>query len=250
MNDEQLLRFSRQIMLPEIDISGQERLRQAKVLVVGLGGLGSPAALYLAASGVGELRLADPDRVEIANLQRQILYTMADLGRPKVVTARGRLLALDPDLTVVELPGRLEGERLTEQVAAVDAVVDGSDNFATRLALNAACLAAGRPLVSGAAVRFSGQISVFYPGQDEDAPCYRCLYAEGEEPPEGCVTNGVVAPLVGIIGSIQALETLKVLLGIGKTLKGRLLCLDGLDMEWRSYRFGRDPGCPVCAQAA
>jgi len=246
MNDEQLLRYSRQIMLPQFGYEGQQRLLDAHVAVIGAGGLGSPVAMYLAAAGVGRLTIADHDVVDLSNLQRQILHDSRDIGRPKVESARDRLQALNADVTVIPLQAHIEQQQLQPLVAQADAVVDASDNFATRFAVNAACVASGTPLVSGAAIRLEGQLSVFEPAR-ADSPCYRCLYREGEEPDQTCTDNGVLAPVVGIIGSLQALETLKLLTGIGTTLCGRLLLFDGLYQEWRSVRLRKDPHCPVCA---
>ncbi len=245
MDDDQLLRYSRQIMLPAFGFEAQQKLLDSRVLVVGAGGLGSPAALYLAAAGVGELVIADDDRVDLSNLQRQILHGQADLGRPKVASARDSLQRLDPDLRVRALDQRLEGEALHETVAGVDLVVDASDNFTTRFSLNAACVATGVPLVSGAAIRTEGQLSVFLPGV-AGSPCYRCLYRELPDEEVTCAENGVLAPVVGIIGSLQAMEAIKVLTGFGEPLCGRLLILDAATLEWRSLRFRPDPACPVC----
>lgn len=246
MNDAQLLRYSRQIMLPEVDIDGQQRWLDSRVLIVGLGGLGSPAAIYLAAAGVGHLVLVDDDAVDLTNLQRQIVHSSERIGQPKVESARQTLAALNPEIRIDTLAQRLQGDELLAQVAAADVVVDCSDNFNTRFALNRACFTVGTPLVSGAAIRFDGQISVFDPRQAE-SPCYQCLYREGEEEQLSCSESGVFAPLVGIIGAMQAAEALKVLAGIGETLNGRLLLLDGRRMEWRSLRLRRDPACPVCS---
>jgi len=246
MDDARLLRYSRQILLPEIDITGQRKLLAASVAIFGLGGLGSPIALYLAAAGVGRLVLIDFDTVELSNLQRQIIHLTRDLGRPKVESAREKLLALNPEIQVEVETRVLDGDALDAVVAGVDLVLDGTDNFPTRFGLNAACLRQRRPLVSGAAIRFEGQVSVYFPGQGE-SPCYRCLYDDGAGTDETCAQTGVVAPLLGIIGSVQALEALKVLAGIGTPLTGRLLVFDGLQMEWRSLRFKRDPRCPVCS---
>jgi adenylyltransferase/sulfurtransferase len=245
MNDEQLLRYSRQILLPQFGIEGQERLRASTVLIVGAGGLGSPVALYLAAAGVGRLIVADFDTVDLTNLQRQILHATDRLGLAKVDSARRTLEALNPDVEVVTIPHRLEHDLLREQVAASDAVVDGSDNFATRFAVNAACVAAGKPLIAGAAIRWEGQVSV-YTGRPGD-PCYRCLYGAGGEIEDTCSQNGILAPVAGIVGTIQATETLKVLSGVGTTLAGRLLILDALEMRFRTLTLTRDPACPVCA---
>lgn len=245
MDDETLLRYSRQILLPEIDIDGQQRLLESSVAVFGLGGLGSPVALYLAAAGVGRLVLVDFDQVELSNLQRQIIHHTSDLGRLKVDSARDSVHAINPHVRVETVNKVLEGAELAAVVAGVEVVVDGTDNFPTRFALNAACHAARKPLVSGAAIRFEGQVSVYYPGQ-ADSPCYRCLYDDSRGTDETCAQTGVVAPLLGIVGSVQALETLKVLMKIGQVLKGRLLLLDGLKMEWHAMTFQRDPACPVC----
>jgi adenylyltransferase/sulfurtransferase len=244
MNDGQLLRYSRQIMLPQIGIEGQERLLEARVMVLGLGGLGAPVAMYLAAAGVGELVLVDFDRVDLTNLQRQVIHGTGRIGMPKVESARRTLLELNPEIRVEAIGRKLEDEELRQQVAQADVVVDASDNFATRFALNTACVAAGKPLVSGAAIRMEAQVTVF-PGTP-GGPCYRCLYPEDGTVDETCSANGVLAPLVGIIGSLQAVETIKLLTGAGTPLVGRLLLLDALDMEWRSLKLGPDPQCPVC----
>ena len=246
MNDEQLLRYSRQIMLPSIGIEGQERLLQSRVLIIGLGGLGSPVALYLAAAGVGSLTLVDFDKVDLSNLQRQIIHRNDRIGMPKVESARLSLQAINPDCRVETIDHRLEGEALVQAVAEANLVIDGSDNFTTRFAINDACVAARTPLVSGAAIRMEGQISVFS-GQPGD-PCYRCLYGGGAELDEACSANGVLAPLVGIIGSMQATEAIKVLTGAGAPLVGSLLLLDALLMEWRTLKLKADPACPVCAK--
>lgn len=248
MTEDQLLRYGRQILLPAVGEGGQERLLASRALVVGLGGLGSPVALYLAAAGVGHLTLVDFDQVELSNLQRQVIHHTPDLGRLKVDSARERLAALNPEVQVTPVARVLEGEELLDAVRASDIVVDASDNFATRFALNAACVEGRRPLVSGAAVRWEGQVTVFRPDLD-DGPCYRCLYPEGNEREETCSRVGVFAPLLGIVGSVQATEVLKVLLGVGETLAGRLLLLDALAMEWRTLKLRRDPKCPVCSTA-
>jgi adenylyltransferase/sulfurtransferase len=245
VRDEQLLRYSRQILLPALGVEGQERLLASRVLVVGLGGLGSPVAMYLAAAGVGRLVLVDYDQVELSNLQRQIIHATADVGRLKVESARERLAALNPEATVLTHARVLEGEDLLAETRAADVVVDASDNFATRFALNAACVEAGTPLVSGAAIRMEGQVAVFDPRRPE-SPCYRCLYPDADEREETCSRIGVLAPLLGIIGSIQATETLKLLLGKGEPLVGQLLLVDALTMDFRTLRLRRDSGCPVC----
>lgn len=244
MNDDQLLRYSRQILLPAFGIEGQERLRASRVLVVGLGGLGSPVAMYLAAAGVGRLVLADFDAVDLSNLQRQILHTTDRLGLPKADSARIALAALNPEVELIAVKRSLSEETLPDLVAGVDLVVDGSDNFATRFAVNAACVAAGKPLVSGAAIRMEGQVAVF--SGKRGGPCYQCLYSRDGEIDETCTANGVLAPVVGIVGSIQATEAIKVLTGLGEPLMGRLLLLDAATMEWRSLRIPADPKCPIC----
>ena len=245
MDDQQLLRYSRQILLPQVGIEGQEKLRAARVLIIGLGGLGSPAAMYLAASGVGSLVLVDHDQVELSNLQRQIVHTTLSLGQPKVESARHALLAINPEVHITAFNTRLDADGLSEQIGLADAVVDATDNFATRFALNRLCVELKTPLISGAAIRMEGQVTVFRPDQP-DSPCYRCLYRDMDELGETCSQTGVLAPVVGIIGSIQATETIKVLLDMGETLTGRLLLLDALTMEWRSVRLRKDPECPVC----
>jgi adenylyltransferase/sulfurtransferase len=247
VNDEQLLRYSRHILLPQLGIEGQERLLAARALVVGAGGLGSPAAMYLASAGIGTLVLADGDAVDLTNLQRQILHRTASVGRPKALSGRDTLAEINPDVDIVALEQRLDGPALEAEVAAADVVLDCSDNFATRHAINRACVKHRRPLVSGAAIRFDGQVSVF-DLREAKSPCYNCLFPEGREAEEvRCAVMGVFAPLTGIIGTTQAAEALKLLAGCGESLSGRLLLLDGLAMEWRSIALGKDPGCPVCA---
>lgn len=246
MNDEQLLRYSRHILLPQIGIEGQHRITAARVLVVGAGGLGSPAALYLASAGVGTLVLADGDTVDLTNLQRQILHRTDSVGMAKAESGQRTLAGLNPECVVVPLVERLAGERLEAEVAAADVVLDCCDNFATRHAVNRACVKLKTPLVSGAGVRFDGQIAVFDPRQD-NAPCYHCLFPEAEDVEEmRCAVTGVFAPLTGIIGAMQAAEALKLLIGCGTPLTGRLLLLDGLTMSWREIRVPKDPGCSVC----
>ena len=247
MNDEQLLRYSRHILLDPIGIEGQARIVGAHVLIIGAGGLGSPAALYLASAGVGKITLADGDTVDLTNLQRQILHTQDRVGQAKALSGQAALVRINPGVTVVPVTERLAGERLATLVAEADAVLDCCDNFDTRHAVNRACVEHRVPLISGAAVRFSGQISVFDPRRT-DSPCYHCLFPEGEDVEElRCAVTGIFAPLTGIIGSMQAAETLKLISGAGEPLVGRLLLLNGLTMEWRSVRFGKDPHCAVCA---
>ncbi|MFM8333319.1 MAG: HesA/MoeB/ThiF family protein [Candidatus Methylumidiphilus sp.] len=245
MDDNQLLRYSRQIMLPQIDIAGQQKLLDARVLIIGLGGLGSPAAMYLAAAGVGRLTLNDFDTVDLSNLQRQIAHDTQTIGIGKVESARQTLLRMNPDIAVSIIGHKLEGEDLELEIAACDVVLDCTDNFASRFAVNRACVRTQTPLVSGAVIRFEGQISVFTPGV-ADSPCYNCLYPDQGELAESCVRNGVIAPLPGIIGAMQALEAVKLLAGVGEVLRGRLLLFDGLSLEWRQMRLRKNPTCPTC----
>ncbi|MFH1604694.1 MAG: molybdopterin-synthase adenylyltransferase MoeB [Pseudomonadota bacterium] len=248
MNDDQLLRYSRHILLHEIGIEGQEKLLAAHALVIGAGGLGSPSAMYLASGGVGHITLADGDSVDLTNLQRQILHTTMAVGRAKAHSGKDRLAQLNPEIEVNAVVERLEGKRLNELVASADVVLDCSDNFATRHSVNRACVKHAKPLVSGAAVRFDGQVCVF-DLRSKQAPCYNCLFREDAEPEETrCAVMGVFAPLTGIIGTVQAAEALKLLAGAGDSLSGRLLLLDCLRMEWRSIRLPKDPACKVCGQ--
>jgi len=248
MTDEQLLRYSRHILLPEIGVEGQEKLLAASALIVGAGGLGSPAALYLAAAGVGTITLADGDDVDLTNLQRQILHTTESLGKPKSESGRAALARINPEVNVVPVQRRLDDETLAPLIASSSVVLDCSDNFATRHAVNRACVRHRKPLVSGAAVRFDGQVSVF-DLRDDSSPCYHCLFPENAELEEmRCAVMGVFAPLTGIIGTVQAAEALKLVAGTGETLKGRLMILDALAMQWRVIKLGRDPACPVCAR--
>jgi adenylyltransferase/sulfurtransferase len=246
VTDDQLLRYSRHILLPQIGVEGQEAIVNARALVIGAGGLGSPAAYYLASAGVGTLVLADGDTVDLTNLQRQILHRTASVGQPKAESGQATLAEINPECRVLPLLERLSGARLEEEVAQADVVLDCCDNFATRHAVNRACVKFRKPLVSGAAIRFDGQVAVFDSRQD-NAPCYHCLFPEGHDVEEvRCAVMGVFAPLTGIIGTVQAAEALKLLAGIGQSLAGRLLLLDGLGMEWREIRVPRDPGCEVC----
>ena len=246
MNDNQLLRYSRQIMLPLCDIEGQQKLLAAKVLIVGAGGLGSPAAMYLAATGVGSITIYDDDVVELSNLQRQIAHHTPDIGTDKVISTRQTLNKLNPDVNVRAIKQRLTGEQLDFEVIRADVVLDCSDNFSTRFAINNACVNHQTALVSGAAIRFEGQVSVFTPGKN-NSPCYNCLYNSDGEELQNCATNGVIAPITGIVGSIQALEAMKLIMAIGETLTGRLLLLDGLTMEWNSMKLRKNPNCPTCS---
>ncbi|KIU43671.1 MULTISPECIES: molybdopterin-synthase adenylyltransferase MoeB [Pseudomonas] len=245
LNDEELLRYSRQILLAQVDIDGQLRLKGSRVLIVGLGGLGSPVALYLAAAGVGELHLADFDTVDLTNLQRQVMHDTAAVGLSKVDSAMARLQAINPQVALVAHRQALDEDSLAQAVGAVDLVLDCCDNFATREAVNAACVAAGKPLVSGAAIRLEGQLSVFDP-RNPLSPCYHCLYGHGSEAELTCSEAGVLGPLVGLVGSLQALEALKLLAGFGEPLVGRLLLVDALGTRFRELRVKRDPACSVC----
>jgi molybdopterin-synthase adenylyltransferase len=247
MNDEQLLRYSRHILLPQIGVEGQQRIVEGRALIIGAGGLGSPAAYYLASAGIGTLVLADGDSVDLTNLQRQILHHTGSVGQAKVVSGRDTLARINPECRVIPLAERLSGQRLDAEVAAADVILDCSDNFATRHAVNRACVNLARPLVSGAAIRFDGQVAVF-DARRADAPCYHCLFPESEDVEEvRCAVMGVFAPLTGIVGCIQAAEALKLIAGCGQSLSGRLLLLDGLAMEWRQITVPRDPACAVCA---
>jgi molybdopterin/thiamine biosynthesis adenylyltransferase len=246
MNDDQLLRYSRHILLDEIGIEGQQRLLAAHALVIGAGGLGSPAAMYLAASGVGRITLVDDDDVDLTNLQRQVMHATARIGQPKVESGREALMQINPGVAVTALRERVAGARLDELVRASAVVLDCSDNFATRHAVNRACVAAAVPLVSGAAIRFDGQVSVF-DARDAASPCYACLFPEdGGFEDVACSSMGVFAPLVGVIGAMQAAEALKLLLAIKPSLAGRLLLLDGRAMEWTSIGIARNAACPTC----
>ena len=246
MDDARLLRYSRHILLPELGLEAQAKFAAAHALVIGAGGLGAPAAQFLVAAGVGTLTLCDPDTVDLTNLQRQILYATPDVGSPKVAAAKARLAAINPDARVETLEARVGPDELAPLVARADVVLDCCDNFATRHAVNRACVAAKKPLVSGAAIRFDGQIAVF-DTRDPASPCYHCLFGEGEDLDETrCAVMGVFAPVVGIVGATQAAEALKLVAGAGESLAGRLLLLDAYAMHWREVRIPRDPQCPVC----
>ncbi len=247
MNDEQLLRYSRQIMLPQIDIEGQQKLLNSKVLIIGAGGLGCPAAIYLAAAGVGQITIYDDDIVDLSNLQRQIAHYTDDVGVDKVISSQKTLKNLNPDIKINAVKARLQGQQLNNEVANATVILDCSDNFDTRFAINRACVKEKKPLVSGAAIRFEGQVTVFTPGHN-DSPCYNCLYSNEGEELQNCSTNGVIAPITGIIGSMQALEAMKLIMDIGQTLTGRLLLLDGLSMELNTMRLKKNPACPCCAE--
>jgi len=248
LNDAQLLRYSRHILLDEFGVEGQGRLLRTHVLVIGAGGLGSPVALYLGSAGVGTITIVDDDVVDLTNLQRQIAHAVDRLGQPKVRSAAAAIARLNPEVRVVAMQARADAPMLATLVAATDVVVDCSDNYATRHAVNAACVQHARPLVTGAAIRFDGQVAVF-DTRTADSPCYACVFpADAAFEETACSTLGVFAPLVGIIGSIQAAETLKLLTGIGRTLAGRLQMLDARTMEWTEMRLRRDRDCPVCGE--
>ena len=250
MDDTQLLRYSRHILLSELGVDAQQRFGESHALIVGIGGLGNPVAQFLAAAGVGTLTLIDADRVDLTNLQRQILFDTDAVGRPKVEAAAARIAAVNPEVRVVQLADRVGLDELAPLAAAADIVADCTDNFATRHAVNRACVAAKKPLVSGAAIRFDGQIAVF-DARDPANPCYHCLFGEGDEFEETrCATMGVFAPLVGMVGATQAAEALKLLAAAGRSLAGRLLLVDALTMEWRELSVPKDPACPVCGLAA
>jgi len=247
MDDAQLLRYSRHILLSELGPDAQEKFAAAHALIIGVGGLGAPAAQFLAAAGVGTITICDADHVDLTNLQRQILYATSDIGANKVDAAARRLEAVNPEVRIERIAARVGASDLAPLVEAADLVLDCSDNFATRHAVNAACVHAGKPLVSGAALRFDGQVAVF-DVRDPQSPCYHCLFGEGDELEETrCATMGVFAPLVGIVGATQAAEALKLLAGVGQSLAGRLLLVDVLAMQWRELTVPRDPACPVCA---
>ncbi|MEX0623774.1 ThiF family adenylyltransferase [Saccharospirillum sp.] len=247
LTDNQLLRYSRHILLPQVDIVGQQRITNSRVLVLGAGGLGSPILLYLAAAGVGELLIADGDRVDETNLQRQIVHRTESVGAKKTSSARATLAELNPDVHVTEIDNDLDEASILAWARGCDAVVIGTDNFSSRYAANRACMALGIPLISGAAIGLSGQLSVFDFRRD-DSPCYSCLFPDGQDDDVTCATAGVLGPVVGIVGSVQAVETLKILAGFGEPLVGTLLMLDATDLSWQRFQFNRQPDCPVCQQ--
>lgn len=250
MNDNQLLRYSRHILLPNIGYEGQEKLVNSHALIVGAGGLGSPVVLYLAASGVGKLTICDFDSVDLTNLQRQIIHTNASVGRNKALSAQQSIHAINPEIVVQTIQQKSTEAEFTQLVKNADVVIDCSDNFATRYALNRICFQLKKPLVSGAAIGFEGQISVF-DFRNETSPCYHCLYPDsGSDTEMRCTENGVFAPLVGIVGTMQAAEALKVIMQIGESLQGRLLLLDAMSMEWRTIKLNRDLSCAVCGTKA
>ena len=245
MNDHELLRYSKQIMLPQIDIEGQQKINDSKMLIIGMGGLGSPSALYLAAAGVGHIVIADFDQVELSNLQRQIIHSTSDIGDDKVNSAKSKLLELNPNITVTVVNEIMHSDNLASLIKDVDIVLDGTDNFESRFEINKACVECHKPLISAAVIRFEGQISVFK-GYEVDQPCYQCLYSAEGNGHESCVENGVLAPVAGLVGTIQALQAIKVLLGIGEQLCGELLLIDGLDLSFRKVKIVKEPECPIC----
>ncbi|MGE4594100.1 MAG: molybdopterin-synthase adenylyltransferase MoeB [Gammaproteobacteria bacterium] len=244
MKDKELLRYSRQIMLPQVDIDGQQKLIDSSAMIIGMGGLGSPSAYYLAAAGVGHLIIADFDQVELSNLQRQIIHSTADIGKDKVDSAKETLTALNPEIKVTTIK-ELTAENLMSLVSHADIVLDGTDNFKSRFAINKACVAAKTPLVSAAVIRFEGQLSVFK-GYEVDQPCYQCLYSAEGGDTENCVENGVLAPVAGILGTMQALQAVKVLLNLGEQLSAELMLVDALDLSFRKVKISKDSQCPIC----
>jgi len=248
MDDNQLLRYSRQIMMPEIDAAGQQRLLDSRIAIIGMGGLGAPAAMYLAAAGVGDITIIDYDKVDLTNLQRQVIHTTSDIGREKTASAEDYLRELNPEVRISKINKKLEESELAETTAGMNAILDCTDNFDTRFMINRVAAANAVPLISAAVVRMEGQLTVFDPAHG--SACYRCLYDETGGVPETCSENGILAPVAGLVGSLQATETMKVLMGIGKTLAGRLLLIDAKNMEFREIRIRKDPACPVCGVKA
>jgi adenylyltransferase/sulfurtransferase len=245
MEDQELLRYSKQIMLPQIEIEGQQKIMDSTILIIGMGGLGSPTALYLAASGVGHIIIADFDQVELSNLQRQIIHGTSDIGDDKVNSAKAKMLEINPNIKVTIANEIVHTDNLSSLIKDVDVVLDGTDNFESRFEINKACVEFQKPLVSAAVIRLEGQISVFK-GYEKDQPCYQCLYSEEGNENESCVQNGVLAPVAGLVGTIQALQAIKVLLGLGDQLCGTLLLVDGLDLSFRKVKIGKDLKCPIC----
>ena len=247
MNDQELLRYSRQIMLPQVDIEGQQKLIDSTALIIGMGGLGSPSALYLAATGVGHLIIADFDQVELSNLQRQIIHHTGDIGKDKVDSAKEKLLAINPNIQV-DVVKQLSDDNLGSLINQADVILDGTDNFKSRFAINKASVENKKPLVSAAVIRFEGQLCVFK-GYESDQPCYQCLYSEEGSGRENCVENGVLAPVAGLLGSLQALQAIKVILSLGEQLNGELMLIDALDLSFRKVKIGKDSKCPICHSA-
>jgi len=246
MNDQQLLRYSRQIMLPEVGIEGQEVLLGSTMLLIGMGGLGAPTALYLAAAGVGHLIIADFDTVELSNLQRQVIHHTNDIGKLKVDSAKQKMQAINPTIKITSVSD-LDESNLPKWLELCDIVLDGTDNFDTRFKINQACVASKKPLVSAAVIRFEGQLSVFK-GYDASQPCYQCLYSTNGNSDENCTDNGILAPVAGMLGTMQALQALKVALNLGEQLVGKLLIIDALDLTFRAVTISKDPDCPICQQ--
>ncbi len=245
MEDQELLRYSKQIMLPQVDVEGQQKIMDATVLIVGMGGLGSPTALYLAAAGVGHLIIADFDQVELSNLQRQIIHQTKDIGNDKVNSAKSKLAELNPNIKITIANELIHTGNLPDLIKGVDIVLDGTDNFESRFEINQICVEHQKPLVSAAVVRFEGQVSVFK-GFEKDQPCYQCLYSVEGEDNESCIDNGVLAPVAGLVGTIQALQAIKVILDLGDQLCGSLLLVDALDLSFRKVKISKDLKCPVC----
>ncbi len=246
MDNQQLLRYSRQILLPEVGADGQQALLNASALLIGLGGLGSPCAMYLAASGIGHLVIADFDQVQLSNLQRQVIHHTSDIGKDKVTSAKAKMLAINPNIKITTLTQDLNANNIDKWVAICDVVLDGSDNFATRFAINQSCVMQRTPLVSAAVIRFEGQLSVFK-GYKQNQPCYQCLYPRTDSNDENCVDNGIFAPVAGVLGTMQALQALKVILNLGEQLTGKLMLFDALDFSLQSIRLHKDTHCPICA---
>ncbi len=244
MNDEDLLRYSRQILLPEVNEEGQQALLDSTALLIGLGGLGSPSAMYLAASGVGHLILADFDQVELSNLQRQVIHHTDDIGKDKVASAKAKMLAINPNIKITTLTD-LNADNINKWVGACDIVLDGTDNFESRFRINQACVTQCKPLVSAAVIRFEGQLSVFK-GYEKNQPCYQCLYSSVGNNDENCVENGILAPVAGVLGTLQALQALKVILNLGEQLTGKLMLVDALDLSFKTIQLNKDNHCPIC----
>ncbi len=247
MIDEQLLRYSRQIMLPQIDVDGQQRLLDSSVFIIGMGGLGSPVALYLAACGVGEIVIADDDSVELANLQRQVIHSSNNIGQLKVDSAAAAMQSINPEIKISVIAERMNGKKLKHPIQQADVVVDATDNLASRLEINQQCFLTRTPLVSASAIRWEGQLTVF-DSRLQESPCYQCLYGSMGEVGQSCSENGVMGPVVGMLGCMQANEAVKLLTDAGTSLTGRVLMLDALNMKWQYIRLKRDPACPVCGQ--
>ncbi|MBT3276735.1 molybdopterin-synthase adenylyltransferase MoeB [Candidatus Thioglobus sp.] len=244
MNDQDLLRYSRQIMLHQIDVEGQQKILDSTMLLIGMGGLGSPSALYLAAAGVGHLVIADFDKVEISNLQRQVIHHTPDIGKYKVDSAKDKMLAINPDIKITTIKN-LDEDNLNAWVSMANVVLDGTDNFETRFKINAACVQEKVALVSAAVIRFEGQLSVFK-GYEPDQPCYQCLYSKEGENNENCTENGILAPVAGVMGTLQALQALKVVLNLGDQLIGQLMIMDALNLDFRTVKISKDKHCPIC----